>query len=223
MKKRPRPIELSRVPAGNRRRSTQEVLPLSTRVHELAKELGLKSQEFSLDRIQEWELPRQGQPASAPRPHDGGADQAVDRRSVVTGGRAYDALTPESSGEARYQLDTVSLDGTPAGTSLQTLPCLSRNPPHCFSGPLYRSTGLRPAATPAAPVPKSPPVPSAGGHRLQRDPAARRRPSAGSGPLAGPTLEGTPQPDPVEAYRRLRPEVAAGADRCRATRRIAVT
>src|SRR5947209_20193376 len=36
-------------------RPNQEELPLSTRVHELAKELGLKSQEL-LDRIQRWGL-----------------------------------------------------------------------------------------------------------------------------------------------------------------------
>src|SRR3954451_9824824 len=37
------------------RSPTQEELPLSTRVHELAKELGLKSQEL-LERIQKWGL-----------------------------------------------------------------------------------------------------------------------------------------------------------------------
>src|SRR5580704_6716097 len=39
---------------GHRNRSPEE-LPLSTRVHELAKELGLKSQEL-LERIQKWGL-----------------------------------------------------------------------------------------------------------------------------------------------------------------------
>ena len=48
---------------GNRDR-TREELPLSTRVHELAKELGLKSQEL-LERIQKWGLDVKANPLAS--------------------------------------------------------------------------------------------------------------------------------------------------------------
>ena len=52
----PEPSNRTRVAAGPGNRSQiREELPLSTRVHELAKELGLKSQEL-LERIQKWGL-----------------------------------------------------------------------------------------------------------------------------------------------------------------------
>ena len=48
---------------GDRGRSREE-LPLSTRVHELAKELGLKSQEL-LERIQKWGLDVKANPLAS--------------------------------------------------------------------------------------------------------------------------------------------------------------
>src|SRR5258707_9444001 len=49
------PCTIGLVRPSDGRGPTQEELPLSTRVHELAKELGLKSPDL-LDRIQKWGL-----------------------------------------------------------------------------------------------------------------------------------------------------------------------
>ena len=54
---------------GNRDRSREE-LPLSIRVHELAKELGLKSQEL-LERIQKWGLDVKASPLASLEPRRG--------------------------------------------------------------------------------------------------------------------------------------------------------
>ena len=51
---------------GNRDRSREE-LPLSIRVHELAKELGLKSQEL-IERIQKWGLDVKASPLASLEP-----------------------------------------------------------------------------------------------------------------------------------------------------------
>ncbi len=92
---------------------TQEELPLSTRVHELAKELGLKSQEL-LDRIQNWGLDVKASPLAsldsstvdrikelhaaprgpAPRP------EGLDGRPATP--EAGPGLTPYPSGDARH-------------------------------------------------------------------------------------------------------------------------
>src|SRR3981081_907349 len=53
------PCTIGLVRPSDGRGPTQEELPLSTRVHELARELGLKSQEL-LERIQKWGLEVKG-------------------------------------------------------------------------------------------------------------------------------------------------------------------
>ena len=70
--------EHTRVATGPGDRSQiREELPLSTRVHELAKELGLKSPEL-LERIQKLGPGRQGQQLGQSRSGHGRADQGVD-------------------------------------------------------------------------------------------------------------------------------------------------
>ena len=122
------PVALGRGPI-------QEELPLSTRVHELAKELGLKSPDL-LDRIQKWGLDVKVSALASLDPVDGGPDQAVDAGPGIDAARAADQPPGSAGPEARSS----------------RAPALRRRP-------AIRSTA--PTAPRPGPAPSAPPVPSA--------------------------------------------------------------
>ena len=191
-------IPIAGRPGRTGRRPIQEELPLSTRVHELAKELGFKSQEL-LDRIQKWGLDVKASTlASLDPPMVDRIRQLMSSEPAAAASKAAPAPRPSShrpapvpsSGDARHQR-SIS-DGLPARTRALGARTARRV---ATPEPSRRADPGRPVAPTAAPSPARP----------------RRRALAAAGP-AGP---GPPSVRPAPAAasgrrpRRLRPRPAA--------------
>src|SRR6202034_2178068 len=126
-------------PAGLGRQPFQEESPLSTRVHELAKELGLKSQDL-LDRIQGWGLDVK------PSIFAGLAQEQVDRIKGLMTGPAEPVAPPASQPSARPsptppETSAISPTAPVAKRPVAPPPAVEPAPP------------LAPPSSPTAPVP----------------------------------------------------------------------
>ena len=175
-------------PANTGRLPIQEESPLSTRVHELAKELGLKSQEL-LDRIQGWGLDVK------PSIFAGLAQDQVDRIKGLMTGTAEPAAAPASQPSAR-----------PSPTPSET-PAISPTAP----------VAKRPAPTPSAvePAPTTTPVaaPAASPAPASAVPVAAQAPASPVGTTVAPASAAGARPaapSPAPAPRPA-PAVTAAA------------
>ena len=201
-------------PANTGRLPIQEESPLSTRVHELAKELGLKSQEL-LDRIQGWGLDVK------PSIFAGLAQDQVDRIRGLMAGKAEPAAGPASQSSTRPSptpTETPAISPTapvakrPASTPTAVEPAPPTTPPVAepVKGPAAAAlapeavapVATAPISTPAAatrPVP-APAGPRPGGltapPRLGSGggPLSRHTPHRGGAEQGGPPLPQQPRP-----------------------------
>ena len=205
----PNHSELTRVVSGPGSRShVREELPLSTRVHELAKELNLKSQEL-LDRIQKWGLdvkvsalasldpsmvdrikalmdhPTAGHEAEssspAPGPLSEPEPQPVSATTVATATRPG-AAAP-----------STALGPKPAGPSSGLAPTrTAQTAPIAASTSPSAVTSVAPSVGPEAPqrlIPGSSPVarpPTPGPAPIAPTPAGQRPPAPAQAPLSRP-------------------------------------
>ena len=187
----------------------QEESPLSTRVHELAKELGLKSQEL-LDRIQGWGLDVK------PSIFAGLAQDQVERIKGLMTGSSRAGRRPGLPNRRRV---------------LAPLP--RRRPPSAPQRPWRRGPSrprrrsTRPRRATAPPPSRSPsPAPASRPRRPRPPPSSRRAPGPGSRPVAarspprgpGPPARagpgpGAPRRPPAPAPGRRGRRPAAGAGR----------
>ena len=224
-------------PAESGRSPTQEELPLSTRVHELAKELGLKSQEL-LDRIQKWGLDVKASalasldPAMVERikqlmkgPARLAAAPASARRSAL--GDATPSASPESLGDLRHQPSARPpppaagpdrLGGRPLpAAAAQPGPVAGRRAATAPAGPgrarAAGHPGVRPAARAGTPRPRaraggSPPPADGRALRPRAPPLARARRADGAPADAEAARSRATRPTAAATCRRPRPRPA---------------
>ena len=158
----------------------QEESPLSTRVHELAKELGLKSQDL-LDRIQGWGLDVK------PSIFAGLAQDQVDRIKGLMAGPAEPAAPVVSQPSAR-----------PSPTPSET-PAISPTAP-VAKRPVPHSTAVEPASPISPPIhePVASPTQSAPGPVASPPRTADARPAPAPTPSPAPGVsEARPSPSPT--------------------------
>ena len=127
--------------------SNPEELPLSTRVHELAKELGLKSQDL-LDRIQKWGLEVKANalasldPAAVDRIRELMNQPASGKGAGSSGSAPRTAVAPPSSVPARPTTRESESESPPAPRVAGSAPATSGPAPARPADPLHRAPRL---------------------------------------------------------------------------------
>ena len=174
------------------RNSILEELPLSTRVHELAKELGLKSAEL-LERILSWGLDVKASNFAS-------LDQATVDRIRDLSARSASGQAGASSGS-----QGARPAGTPAQPAVSAAPQPSR--PSSKDSPPPKSAGISP---PTSPVASSSPSSSSAPQVQARSEPAARGPAAGSQVLAPGS---SPAAAPVAKATSAAPAGSPGAPR----------
>ena len=191
-------------PALTGRPDFQEESPLSTRVHELAKELGLKSQEL-LDRIQGWGLDIK------PSIFAGLLPDQVDRIKGLMTGPAEPAATPVAQPSARPSPtppETPAISPTapvakrpvPPPTAAEDATPNPASPSVAAPTPAQQATPAPTlAATPPPPTKPAPDGPASVATSNAGTQAAEPKPTAASAPTPAPVTRPTAVPAPAAA------------------------
>jgi translation initiation factor IF-2 len=191
-------------PAHSGREPFQEESPLSTRVHELAKELGLKSQDL-LDRIQGWGLDVK------PSIFAGLAQDQVDRiRGLLTG--PAEPATPQASHPSARPSPTpsetpaisptapVAKRPTPTPSAVEPAPPLNTSTAELEPAPAPAPIAAKPQQAPEPPAVASPPGPARVSPTAPAEAAPLARPPA---PAPTSPAQASPRPGGLTSPPRL--------------------